>query len=139
MFTRKPLESPGTEASYGYLSAIHAPDHGYFGGYLIISLLGRPLEFHCTAPVRPSRAQQILYGPTLDAYLLGDQISVTLLEAAKLTPGLILTDQDVALGIRPRIGVPVVLVMGEGHRSTASGTSLISPPAPNRQIGQRCF
>ena len=57
-----------------------------------MSPLGRPLEFHCTSPVRPSRAQEILYGPTLQPYLLGEQISGALLEAAKLTPWLILTD-----------------------------------------------
>ena len=80
-----PHESPSQETTFGYLSTLESAEHGYFGGYLIVSPLGRPLEFHCTAPVRPSRAQEILYGPTLQPYLLGEQICGALLEAAKLT------------------------------------------------------
>ena len=53
-------------------------EQGLFGGYLVLNLLGRPLEFHCTAPVRPNRAQEILYGPTLDPYLCGERIGQTL-------------------------------------------------------------
>jgi hypothetical protein len=66
------IETQSRETSFGFLSSVHTAEHGYFGGYLIVSELGRPLEFHCTSPVRPSRAQEILYGPTLQAYLLGE-------------------------------------------------------------------
>jgi hypothetical protein len=103
-------ESPSRETTFGYLSTLHSPDYGYFGGYLILSTLGRPLEFHCTSPVQPSRAQEILYGPTLQSYLLGEQISGALLAAAKLTPQLILIDQPAMLLVRPQSSVPLVLV-----------------------------
>jgi len=93
------------------LSAIESPEHGYFGGYLIVSSLGRPLEFHCTAPVRPSRAQEILYGPTLRSYLVGEQIGRALVGAAKLKPRLILTDQADVIGTSLPDGVPLVLVL----------------------------
>jgi hypothetical protein len=112
MFPRKPNETADAEPSYGYLTAIHFPDQGFFGGYLIVSPVGRPLEFHCTAPVQPSRAQEILYGPTLHAYLLGEQISHALLDAAKLTPDLILTDHAAILNVRSQISVPLVYVTG---------------------------
>jgi len=102
--------SPTTQTIFGYLSTVQSLEHGFFGGYLIISTLGRPLEFHCTAPVRPSRAQEILYGPALQPYLLGDQIGGTLLAAAKLKPGLILVDQFAALHARSKAGVPIVMV-----------------------------
>ena len=81
-----PNETPSQETTFGYLSVINSAEHGYFGGYLIVGPLGRPLEFHCTAPVRPSRAQQILYGPTLEPFLLGEQIAGAMLDAAKLKP-----------------------------------------------------
>src|SRR5262245_49628291 len=84
--------SNGQERTFGYLSVVKSAEHGYFGGYLIVCGLGRPLEFHCTAPIRPSRAQQILYGPTLEPYLAGEQICGALLEIAKLKPTVILTD-----------------------------------------------
>ena len=106
-----PHENQSRETTFGYLSAVHTAEHGYFGGYLIVSALGRPLEFHCTSPVRPSRAHEILYGPTLGPYLIGEQIGGTLLESAKLTPRLVLTDEASMLAVRPQAGVPVALVL----------------------------
>lgn len=108
-FTMHP--SPDEQTVFGYLSALHSPEHGFFGGYLLVSSLGRPLEFHCTAPVRPSRAQEILYGPTLPSYLVGEQIGSTLLAAAQLTPSLILTDHVEAIGALRPATVPLVLVL----------------------------
>jgi hypothetical protein len=99
-------ESP--EAVFGYLTTIESPEHGFFGGYLMVSAFGRPLEFHCTAPVRPNRAQQILYGPTLQPYLLGEQIGGTLLAQAKLRPLLVLTDQAAMLCLRSQMKMPIV-------------------------------
>jgi hypothetical protein len=103
--------SPEEQTAFGYLSAFHSPEHGYFGGYLIVSPLGRPLEFHCTAPVRPSRAQEILYGPTLRSYLVGEEIGSTLLAAARHLPRLILTDQEEAIVARRPQTVPILLVL----------------------------
>jgi hypothetical protein len=102
-------ESPETQTTFGYLSAVESPEHGFFGGYLVISPVGRPLEFHCTAPVLPSRAQRILYGATFASYLLGEQIAGALLAAGKLTPQLILTDHA-DFGLPPQMEkVPIVL------------------------------
>jgi hypothetical protein len=105
-------ENAIAETTFGYLSMLEYAEHGYFGGYLIISQLGRPLEFHCTAPVRPSPAQKILYGPTLEPYLLGEQIAAALLDAAKLTPNLILADREATLHARTRSSAPIVWLCG---------------------------
>ena len=130
------------EPAYGYLSVLESPEHGFFGGYLIISDWGRPLEFHCTAPVRPSRAQQILYGPSLRPYLLGEQIGPALAAKAKLAPQVILTDQAATLCLRSQSQVPMALVVGPidtapgmnaAVDSVASDTSfvpIIAPPLP---------
>ncbi len=58
--------STKSSLSLGFISVRHHAEHGYFGGYLIVNSLGRPLEFHCTLPVKPSRAQELLYGATLE-------------------------------------------------------------------------
>jgi hypothetical protein len=105
--------SASSEKSFGYLTTVETAEFGYFGGYLIISPLGRPLEFHCTAPIQPSRAQRILYGPTLEQYLLGEQICGALLGAAKLIPEVILTDCDAAIGARSMFSVPLARLRGE--------------------------
>ena len=63
-----------SQPALGFLTVLEHETDGLFGGYLILNLAGRPLEFHCTAPIRANRAQEILYGPTLEPYLYGEQI-----------------------------------------------------------------
>jgi hypothetical protein len=126
-----PNETPNQETTFGYLSVINSADHGYFGGYLIIGPIGRPLEFHCTAPVRPSRAQQILYGPTLEPFLLGEQIAGTMLDAAKLKPRLILANCEATLYVRSRIGSPIVLLKAYIDPPLATANSSGQPAAAN--------
>lgn len=120
--------NPSQETTFGYLSALETPEYGFFGGYLVISHLGRPLEFHCTAPVRPSRAQEILYGPTLQPYLLGEQIGGTLLKKAEVTPRIVLTDQAAVLSLRPLAKSPLVQLTDwprdeAGHSVQAEGAA----------------
>ena len=69
--------------SLGFLTVRKHPSRGYFGGFLVLNVLARPLEFHCTLPVQPTRAQQILYGATLDEFISGEQIARALILKAK--------------------------------------------------------
>jgi hypothetical protein len=78
--------------AFGFLTVLESPEHGLFGGYLVLSPQGRPLEFRCSTPIAPSRAQQILYGPTLRPYLLSEVIGQTLVAGAEVPVRLILTD-----------------------------------------------
>lgn len=107
----------------GFLSVTRDADQGLLGGYLILNFLGRPLEFHCTAPVRPNRAQTILYGPTLDPYLCGERIGHTLLEKSKAAPLLVLTDCPPAMAARFLVDIPMGLVLGatDAPRETDAG------------------
>ena len=94
----------------GFLTVIEHAEHGLFGGYLVLNASGRPLEFHCTAPFKPSRAQEILYGPTLRPFLFGEQIGQTLLAKARVKPFLVCTDAEPMLAAREFSDVPLVLV-----------------------------
>ena len=47
------------QISLGFLTVVDNGELGCVGGYLILNMGGRPLEFHCRAPVRANRAQQI--------------------------------------------------------------------------------
>ena len=80
-------------AAFGFLTVLESPDHGLFGGYLVLSPQGRPLEFRCSTPVIASRAQEILYGPTLRPYLIAEVIGRALVAGAELNAQVILTDQ----------------------------------------------
>jgi hypothetical protein len=130
-------ENLSRETTFGYLSTLETKDFGYFGGYLILSQFGRPMEFHCTSPVRPSRAQEILYGPTLQPYLLGEQISGALLAAAKLTPRMILTDQPAMSFAKSPSNVPVTLVvLSRGARGEPVASQFASEAAAASSCGK---
>ncbi len=100
-------------AALGFLTVLEHEQHGLVGGYLILNAAGRPLEFHCTAPVKPSRAQQILFGRTLQPYLYGEQIGQTLLAKGSLEPLVVCTNVELALSVRPFVDLPVALVLSE--------------------------
>jgi hypothetical protein len=102
-----------TPAAIGFLTVIEHDTLGLMGGYLVLNLLGRPLEFHCTTPLKPNRAQQILYGPTLAPYLYGEQIGHTLVSKASTEPLAVCTDAPAALALREHVAMPVVLVCGQ--------------------------
>ena len=98
----------------GFLTVVEHSDYGLFGGYLILDTAGRPLEFHCTAPIKPNRAQQILYGPTLQSFLYGEQIGQTLLRQGGASPIVVCTDREPALATREHVSLPLVLVLPPG-------------------------
>jgi hypothetical protein len=95
----------------GFLTVIEIPDQGLVGGYLVLNAAARPLEFHCTTPVRANRAQEILYGPTLRPYLYGEQIGKTLLCRSKCQPLLAATDVPEVLAARDFVSLPIVLLL----------------------------
>src|SRR6185369_17067728 len=108
----------------GFLTVLENADLGYLGGYLLLNASGRPLEFHCTAPIRANRTQEILYGPTLRPFLFGEQIGQTLLTKSKLTPLVVCTDSEPALAVREFIEIPVVRIL-----DATAGLSSSAPAA----------
>ena len=80
---------PKSITALGFLTVVEQDPLGLVGGYLLLNGAGRPLEFHCTAPVKPNRAQQILFGPTLAPYLYGEQIGQTLIAKGAIAPMLV--------------------------------------------------
>lgn len=104
----------------GFLTVVEDPHGSLFGGYLLLSSAGRPLQFHCTAPIRANRAQQILYGPTLGDYLYGEQIGQALVRKATLDPAVVCTDEPRVLAVAEFCRCPVVLVEGCGTSQEAT-------------------
>jgi hypothetical protein len=106
----------------GFLTVVEQAEVGLIGGYLLLNAAGRPLEFHCTAPVKANRAQEILYGPTLRPFLYGEQIGQTLLARTKLSPLVVCTDSEPVLAARDFTHVPLVLVSEQGTGDRQHGT-----------------
>lgn len=94
----------------GFLTAIELPSGGYVGGLLVTNKFGRPLEFQCTTPVRANRTQEILYGPTLRPFLLGELIGKTLVDKAAVKPDVVLTEEDDLLELRTHVSQPVAVI-----------------------------
>ena len=95
----------------GFLTAVQLNDRGHVAGLLVTNRFGRPLEFQCTAPVKPNRTQELLYGPTLVPFLLGELLSKTLLDRIGVKPHFVLTDRIEMLDSRPHISLPVACVI----------------------------
>lgn len=113
-------------ACLGFLTAIDHADVGIVGGYLVLNALGRPLEFHCTAPLKPTRTQQILFGVALEPYVYGEQVGQALLTKSKLTPVAVCTDRAALLAVRDFCLLPMALVLPSDDSADASAR--IRPP-----------
>lgn len=128
----------------GFLTVVNDTEQGVIGGYLVLNSRGQPLEFHCTAPVKPNRAQEILYGPTLGDYLSGEQIGAALTGKATSKVGLVCTDCESVLSLTDVAKMPVVLISGgkpsaesPGGRSHSSDVSLAdTSPAPRHRLDE---
>ncbi|XZE44648.1 hypothetical protein SH467x_004261 [Pirellulaceae bacterium SH467] len=112
----------------GFLTVRKHAAHGYFGGLLVLNHLARPLEFHCTLPVMTTRAQQILYGSTLDEFVCGEQIARALVLKAKSAPSVLFTDTPASLSLRHIHSLPIAAIDGSWHR----GSSTFSQPHLDR-------
>jgi len=97
-------------AAIGFYTVVSHEQHGLFGGLLLLNRAGRPLEFHCTAPLKPNRAQEILYGTTLESYLYGEAIGHALLTKASTRLEFVCVDRAASLAVREFTDSPVMLV-----------------------------
>ncbi|MCS7168674.1 MAG: hypothetical protein RMI91_14045 [Gemmatales bacterium] len=96
------------------------PDGSAFiAALLITNHWGRPLEFHVTQPVQPSKLHQILYGSTLPTYLYCEVLAKALLEKALASPHLLIADFPESLNATCYSSTPVVYVAPEESREPA--------------------
>lgn len=102
-------------ATIGFYTVVPHEQHGLFGGLLLLNRSGRPTEFHCTAPIKPNRAQEILYGATLEPYLYGEAIGQALLSKASTRPEFVCVDRAAALAVREYGDLPVALIVPPGE------------------------
>ncbi len=105
-----------SQISLGFLTVVDSGDTGCVGGYLILNMGGRPLEFHCTAPVRANRAQQILYGESLAPFIYGELIARALIDKAAIKPSVVFAEQTETLSVQGVTQLPVVLLGSSTER-----------------------
>ena len=104
------MAEPKLAATIGYYSVTENEHTGWTGGLLVLNCAGRPLEFQCTLPVRPSKAHEILFGSTLRQHLISDVIGPMLLKKCRTPISLLCCDQAESLRVESVTSAPVVLV-----------------------------
>src|SRR6185437_5771603 len=103
---------PGKSAFLGYMEL----DSGasYRGAILITDDWGKPLEFRCTAPVKPNAVQRTLYGQTLLPHVLVELIGAPLLSAVQEHPEVIIIQESLFFDLRHKTDTPVVRLRRQG-------------------------
>lgn len=100
----------------GFLTVLDVESFGACGGLLVVNPIGRPIEFHCTAPVSASRTQEILYGISLKSFLYCEQIGKTLMDQAKSRIDLVVTDQPELKGLETSAEQAIVLLLDKSEQ-----------------------
>ncbi len=121
--------SQSNEHHLGFLTVVELTTAGYCGGLLVVSVKGRPVEFHCTAPVVPNRAQEILYGRTLRPFLVVDQIGVALTERVKSPLAALVIDTPELADLQSIVTMPLALLKPSADE-TRRGHDSASPSIP---------
>ena len=98
-------------ATFGFITVVEVPSLGHCGGLLVVSSIGRPIEFHFTTPVSSNRAQEIMYGKTYPGFLYGDRIGAALVDKTKQLPTVFVTDCPDMLPVCELIDTPLILVL----------------------------
>jgi hypothetical protein len=119
----KPGSGKSDQLRLGFLETLEVDGRGHIGGLLITNQNGRPLEFQCTTPVRPNRAQEILFGDTLRPWLLGELIGSTLLERVAIKPELVITSDPIILELRNHTNIPVAQAEECSPRNDSAASS----------------
>ena len=108
----------------GFMETMEVDGRGHIGGLLITNQNGRPLEFQCTTPVKPNRTQEILFGESLQAWLLGELIGSTLLDRVSIKPNMIITSDPNLLELRNHTSIPVACAAEGQSKVTDQGGTL---------------
>lgn len=131
-----------TAGTLAYLALVVESDTTCYGGLLAIDSLGRPVEFHCSAPLTPSRAHSILYGPTLRSHLTDQVVAPALLRALRRRPAALLVDHREQLALRSQVHYPVLHVEIDAAgtaRSSGVPVSCHEDHAGDRRIFERVW
>ncbi|MEO1615408.1 MAG: hypothetical protein AAFV88_06135 [Planctomycetota bacterium] len=105
-----PKATEDSPPSIGYLTVVQSERTGWTGGLLVLDHVGRPLEFQCTLPVRPTRTHEILFGPTLRSHLIAEVIAGALMKKCRTRFSMLCCDQIESLDAESLADCPFALV-----------------------------
>ena len=127
----------------GYIDSKYDDELGFVGGLLIVNRNARPLEFHCTLPLHPKPAQKVLYGATLNSYLLIEQIPNSLLAKAKSKPDVLIANRLELVSLFQSTEIPIGVLRGREARiekdEEAEANGLVIGEVEFSHIGELSF
>ena len=99
------------EKYIAFLDVIELDDNTAFrGGCLVTDLETKPVEFRCTAAIRPTELQRVLYGKKLLEYVCNDLVGVPIIKALQSKPTLVLVRLPELLKLRSNIAAPILWI-----------------------------
>lgn len=100
-----------SQATIAFLSFREFDDgEAYRGAILITDEWSKPLEFRCTAPVRPTQLQRTLYGKSLLPHILTELIGAPLISSSREKPQIILITDEAYFDVRHKTSSLVIRV-----------------------------
>lgn len=112
-------------ATIGYFTTVESERTGWTGGLLVLNSAGRPLEFQCTLPIRPTRSHEILFGSTLREHLIAEVIGPTLLQKCRTPISLLCCQQVEALALQENLSTKTNYLTGTTETSRATVVGLV--------------
>lgn len=99
---------PDVASVFAYLSIEKKSDETFIGGLIVSDSYGIPVEFKYTEPIKPTHLQKILYGKSIEKYLMVDILCKKLVLSIQEKPRFILV-QDFSLLQTPS-KVPMIFI-----------------------------
>ena len=119
------MASSTEAATIGYFTTVESERTGWTGGLLVLNSTGRPLEFQCTLPIRPTRSHEILFGSTLREHLIAEVIGPTLLQKCRTPISLLCCQQVEALALQENLATKTNYLAGPIGPSCATVVGLV--------------
>lgn len=113
-----------TQTHVAYLSRGEFDDAKvYRGGILVVDRQGGPLEFRCTSPIRPNPVQRMLYGESLEPYMLIELMGRSLLKSLRESFDVLLVNEDYFLNLREHCKRPMAFIRRQGAELVAGSAT----------------
>lgn len=133
----KRLGENGLTYPIGFVSvAANSANGNAVGGMLVADNTGIPLEFVITTAVRPTAAQQILYGKRLKSYVAVNLCGKELLSSVKTKPAVIFVRDETLLTLHEFTEIPVLLIRRNEELGSAAGRPTVVPPKAHPKYAQ---
>jgi hypothetical protein len=124
-----PANTPQSIQRIGFLGYREFENGDAFrGGILVADEWSKPLEFRCTAPVRPTPLQRTLYGKSLLPHILAELIGEPVINSLREKPQIILSSVEGFFDLRHKLSVPLLAVRSLDSKADSEKKSEREPP-----------